>query len=108
MEEACLSALMGTPGKQDVFSVISVKPRGECREGLAALAERGLEAELTQAGHSGCHTCLGAIAMMYIKVKESHTLDTCITPRTDFTPCSDIVTYHSFNIHVLNALVKLN
>ncbi len=93
MEEACLSVLTGTPGKQDVFSVISVKPRGECGEGLAALAERGLEAELTQAGRSGCHTCLGAVAVMYIKVKESYTLDACITPRTNFTPCSDIVKY---------------
>ncbi|KAA6419059.1 MAG: hypothetical protein FRX49_11022 [Trebouxia sp. A1-2] len=80
MKEACLSALMHTPGKQDVFSIVGVKPRGESGEGLAALAERGLEAELTQAGGSGCHTCLGAVAMMYIKVKESYTLDTCIPP----------------------------
>lgn len=93
MEEACLSVLMGTPSKQDVVSVISVKPRGESGEGLAALAEGGLEAELTQAGRSGCHTCLGAVAMMYIEIKESYTLDACIAPRTDFTPCSDMVKY---------------
>ena len=97
---------MGTPGKQDVVSVISVKPRGESGEGLTALAEGGLEAELTQAGRSGCHTCLSAIAMMYIKVKESYTLDTCITPCTDFTPCSDIVKYQNFTIHVLFLLLN--
>lgn len=84
---------MGTPGKQDVLSVISVKPRGESGEGLTALAEGSLEAELTQAGCSGGHTCLSAVAMMYIKVKKSYTLDTCIIPRTDFTPCSDLVKY---------------
>jgi hypothetical protein len=97
MEEACLSALMGTPGKQDIVSVISIKPRGESGEGLAALAERGLEAELAQAGRSGCHTCLGAVAVMYIKVKESYTLDTCARPCTHFTPCSDLVIYYAFD-----------
>lgn len=104
MKEACLSALMHTPGKQDVFSIVGVKPRGESGEGLAALAERGLEAELTQAGGSGCHTCLGAVAMMYIKVKESYTLDTCVRPCTDVTSCPDMVKYYNSIICVLYGL----
>lgn len=56
------------PGKQDVVSIICVKPGGEDREGLAALAEGRLEVEAAQAGSGGSHTGLSPIAMMHIKV----------------------------------------
>ena len=78
---SCLE-LTSTPGKQDVVSIISVKPGGEAGEGLATLAEGGLEAKLAQARCSGCYARLGPIAMVHIKVQQSHPLDACSTRHT--------------------------
>ena len=65
------------PCKQDVVTVISVQPRREDRESLAALTERCLEAKAAQAGGCGCHTRLSAVAMVHIKVQQGHALYPC-------------------------------
>lgn len=65
------------PCKEDVVSIISVQPRGVDWEGLAAFTEGCLEAELAQAWCSVFDACLSAIAMMHIKVQQSHPFDAC-------------------------------
>ena len=69
------------PCKQDVVGIIGVQPWRVDREGLAALTVRRLEAKATQAGSSGCHTGLCAVAVVHIKVQQSHFFNACTNYR---------------------------